>query len=438
MSQNTCQPSPNHTNQQLLDAAISIGDHLLETAIWDETAMHCNWLCRRDIQDREIAAYSERTAASGPELYSGTAGIALFLHALFKKTDARKYQEHAIAAWQRSVFYLRHNDFPASAISFYAGDLGLLYVGYRLVDSDSDIAPRLAPDLHWLQANLSEGLSAKHSLDVIGGNAGAIAPLLMIAAKYDAPLCKEIAIQCADEILNLATWNGEVCLWASPKIHGVELDHPPLTGYSHGASGIGVALLEIFDITGNEGYLRHANGAFEFEEQLFNPDEENWIDTRYPHFKRDGKIVGTFRGAWCHGAPGIALAHMRAAELNEGRMVFHHERFQAAIKTTRKILEDRLKIFDRDATLCHGVFGLLDILLSFAFRQKDVEMIEYCRNRALCYLENFESPILLPSGLVSGGYSPALLVGLSGIGMHFLRASSDGEIPSVLMIANGY
>ena len=417
----------------LMHAAYQIGRHLVDTAIWNDDATHCTWLGRRDIQDREIAGYSDRNVAIGPELYSGSAGVALFLHSLYKMSGNEKFKNVAIAGWTRSVRYLKTNSFPASPISFYAGALGLLYVGHRLGYADSATRQRLAPDLTWLLGQLDRGLATQHSLDVIGGNAGAIGPLLFLANQYRIRRCRDLAIECANEIVNLGAWQGEMCIWSAPKVHGVELDNPPLTGFSHGASGIGLALLEAYRDTGQKTYLTYANGAFAFEEQLYNPDEGNWIDTRYPHFKRDGKICGTFRGAWCHGAPGIALAHLRAMRLNPGREQFHRERLTAAIATTRKLMQQKLQAAPHDATLCHGLFGLSDILLNYGL-QEDPALVGQCQDQMVVYLQRFASPIDLPSGLVCGGYSPSLLIGLSGIGLHLLRLANKGKVPSVLLL----
>src|SRR5471032_2670816 len=90
----------------LTDAACQIGRHLVDTAIWSDDAKHCTWLGKRDIQDREIAGYSDRNVAIGPELYSGTAGVALFLHSLSKMTGDSRFKKVAIASWKRSVHYL--------------------------------------------------------------------------------------------------------------------------------------------------------------------------------------------------------------------------------------------------------------------------------------------------------------------------------------------
>ncbi|HXU94700.1 MAG TPA: lanthionine synthetase LanC family protein [Gallionella sp.] len=418
---------------RFLEYADEIGRHLSRTSVWDKEGKYCTWLGRRDIADKDLAPYSERNASLSPEFYSGTAGVALFLIELYEATLETHYRNVAVAAWKRSVTYMEVNEFPAPAISFYAGELGVLYVGFRMVEIEPQLKSELKKYLEWLCDRLEGGLNVKHPLDLIGGNAGAIAPLLYLAQKHGLNFCVPLAKKCADELVGLARWNGSICYWEAPKIHGVEIDNPPLTGFAHGASGIGMALLEAYRKFGDEGYLKHAIGAYNFEDALFNPDMGNWVDTRYKHSRKDGKIHGTFRGAWCHGAPGIAISHMRAFFLNERNRQFHRDRLDSAILTTQSLLKQKLVAPKKDASLCHGVFGLLDILLSYSSLYGDEQLLEDIHETANAYLSGFSDPAKLPSGLVAGGYSPALMVGLSGVGLSCLRMTNN-KVPSALGI----
>src|SRR6478609_10458274 len=103
-----------------LDAAMQIGDHLVRTALWDNTGTYCNWLGRKDIMDRQLAAYSNTNGAMTPELYSGSAGIAWFLMELYHETGNEAYKQTALGGWLRSVKYIQQVGIPASPISFYA------------------------------------------------------------------------------------------------------------------------------------------------------------------------------------------------------------------------------------------------------------------------------------------------------------------------------
>ena len=432
---NNCLLQPNSTLNEtlMLKTARSIGDHLLKTAFWDQNHTFCNWIGRRDIEDKEIAPYAVRTAALSPELYSGSAGIALFLIELYRLTGDTRYEKAAIGAWLRSVEYMKTNEFPATPISFYAGQLGLIYVGYKCLEYSIAYTDRITDGLKWLIPNLEAGLNVKHSLDVVGGNAGAIAPLLYIARKYNVELCRKVALSCAQEIVDLGIWKDDICYWQPQKVHGVELELPPLTGYSHGASGLAVGLLEAYRETEDSTFLKYARGAFAFEEALFCEEEGNWIDTRYPQYKRNGKIGGTCRAAWCHGAPGIALAHMRASSIDVNRHEYHESRAQIAIDTTKKKLAEKLESPAKDATLCHGVLGLTDVMLTYGKYVNNPDLIDLAKAETIKYIDLFPNPVTMPSGLSAGGYSPCLMVGLAGVGLHCLRII-DHSIASALII----
>ncbi|MEB2844492.1 hypothetical protein GAO09_13670 [Rhizobiales bacterium RZME27] len=423
---------PANASKGLLDEAIRIGDHLVETAIRQDHALPCNWMGRRDIEDAEIARYSKRTVALSPELYSGSAGIALFLGELYAATGKAAYAQAAFGAWLRSCHYMKTNDFPASPISFYAGDLGLIYIGARLIDQGAAPMGIAMGEITAMETRLWEGLCVKHSLDLIGGNAGAIPVLLYLQKRFQRAAYGELARKCAEEIVERSQWHDGMCFWTSEKIHGVELQNPPLTGFSHGATGLAIGLLEAFRAFGEETFLHHARGAFNFEDSLFNADVGNWVDTRQPHAKKDGKIVGTFRHAWCHGAPGIGLAHRRAAELDTVRADYHEALSNAAVEATLTALEARSQSVEADVTLCHGSLGLSDIILEHGLRRRDEALIVAARTASLRILSNRFSLKSMPSGLQAGGYSPCLMVGLAGIGLHCLRLE-DPAIGSILL-----
>ena len=419
----------NTSSKLLLDTTKEIGDYLISTAIWDTTHTYCTWIGARDINDRQIAKYSKRTSALSPEFYSGSAGVSCFLIELYGVTRNEDCKNTALGAWLRSVNYMKTNEFPASSISFYAGELGLLYIGYRFIEIAKELSELMEPHLQWLISRLDNGLKVKHSLDVIGGNSGAIPPLLDLKHRYDLKVFEKVALDCAEELIEAGNWKGDVCIWASPKVHGVELDTPPTTGYSHGASGIAIGLLEAYNYTGDDKYLTYGRGAFTFENSLFNPDEGNWIDTRYPHVKREDKITGTYRNAWCHGAPGIALANLRASFLDKEMKDFYLEMASIAIDTTKKSLLERIENNPKkDATLCHGILGSSDIIYTYAKKVGDNELMTFSKETTSYYISKFKDFNSLPSGIVAGGYNPSIMVGHAGIGMHCLRLFSSKKI----------
>ena len=410
-------------------AAAAIGRSLEQTAYWDDAREECNWLGHRDIEDALTAPYSVRNAALSPELYSGSSGVAWFLAELGAALGDASLLETARAALRRSVRYLRKHSTPAYPLSLYAGQLGLLWVSVRLAELTAD--PSLEEDSAWLFEEALRGRGQPHPYDVIGGNAGAIVGLLHIAGSFRPGPCRELALDLGDELCRAATWADGACSWQASEGF---TKLPPMTGFSHGASGIAVALLHLFELTQERRFLDVARGAFAFEDALYNPRERNWIDTRYPYRHEDGAVVGRFRRRWCHGAPGIALARALAVRLDPNGAERHEELARAAVATTIAALEECAREPDHDTTLCHGIAGLAEISLvvdGLLGRAESAATAEAILAERIARYGGWRD---WPSGLGTRGPTPCLMVGASGIGMHLLRRAVGDTLPSPLLM----
>src|SRR5262249_24853668 len=126
-----------------------------------------------------------------------------------------------------------------------------------------------------LHSLLPDGL-ASNDTDLLSGCAGIIAGLLTLHALWrEAPLL-DAAVMCGDRILQRANEQANRCTWKSvgfPKQRAQ-------TVFSHGAAGIGFALLELFRVTGNSRFSGVARSAFDYERQWFDEDTANWPDFR--------------------------------------------------------------------------------------------------------------------------------------------------------------
>ncbi len=78
------------------------------------------------------------------------------------------------------------------------------------------------------------------------------------------------------QLLDAGAREAETLSWPSPSFPG----QPNLTGFSHGAAGMGYALLELYRATGDHRFRDGAEGAFAYERRLYNPDAVNWPDLR--------------------------------------------------------------------------------------------------------------------------------------------------------------
>lgn len=422
----------NHLPNPFLPTATRIGDQLCETAFRDHKKRLCNWMGRQDIMDPLLANFSTRSAALGPDLYGGSTGIALFLYELHRQTNIAKFAETALAAYRRGLHYLRNNSIPASPLSFFAGHLGLAYLGSRLSDGNRD--QELQDDLHWLTGEIINSAAEPHTLDVISGNAGAIPILMQLSRDPGLAELEKLAVTLGDELCDAAEWNGSTCSWGSSKASGDYFKNPPMTGFSHGASGFSYSLLQIYACTGNEKFLKFARGGFAYEDSLYSNIDGNWVDTRSPYSNQNGRINGKFQTAWCHGAPGITLARIEAAKLDPEYAEEHQKWAMIGVQTTISALKRNLELPGYDVTLCHGLSGLSEIILTYGYASKTSSAVELSAQTALDLIQRHGESGNWPSGVNAGGPNPSLMIGTAGLGYHLLRLHDPKKIPSILAL----
>lgn len=406
-----------------LRTAHEIGKLLAKKASWYNG--RCNWLGMDLYHKNHLHQDSSQMVfkALGPEIYSGTGGIALFLAELYIATGDSDIRNTAIGA----VLHALSKSIPSGSLGFYDGLLGTVYTAVylgKLLKEDS-LAIKAADILNLALKQNREYLY----LDQISGNAGIITALLILKDLLEDFSLLDFAIDSGNELLQKAHQNKEQCSWQSinsPK----ELD---LLGFSHGTAGIAVALLELYQATGNEQYRTVANQAFNYERSLYNAKKRNWPDLRgitKSNRKTNELSCPTF---WCHGAPGAALSRIRAYKIL-GCGTYKSEAL-IALNTTYNWTEQVLNTPNLSFSLCHGLAGNSDILLHgsenfgsefsignhLAKKVADEGINRYAKKNNKWPFDN------------RGDQFPGLLVGLAGVGHFYLRLY-DTKIPSILLL----
>jgi hypothetical protein len=411
-----------------LQTASEIGQRLVQTAIWYDGK--CNWLGF----ESEGATLNSRQSgvnysALGPDLYMGTAGIALFLGELFVITGNKDARRTALGAIYQALS--RCKILPSSIrLGFFTGWPGIAYAAVRLGILMNE--EKLINQGKMLLHQIISGKFSERQFDLLSGNAGAIVALIVPHQFLNDISLLKYAIRLGDHLIKTAEKSPIGYSWRSvafPK-------QPHLTGFSHGTAGVGYALLELSQATGNLKYREAAEQAFSYERYWFDPHTNNWPDfreeTRRP---RKGRYDFSFATFWCHGAPGIALSRLRAFEIYKDPIC--QMEAMTALETTRQQIMLWLQSGSGNYSLCHGLTGNADVIIYGSQVLGDelawgTDLAKEVASNGIDLYARRGHKWPCGSGI---GESPGLMLGLAGIGYFYLRLV-DPSIPSPLLLQN--
>lgn len=397
------------------ETAEGIGSHLCAEAIWTDNL--CYWI--GNSLSYEDSQWKVVRRPIGPNLYSGTSGIALFLARLFRLVPDPVFRTTAEAAVRYSIAFLDQLN-SAANFGFYSGLTGLAYVLHEMAESfseqeftDHSMAilrdlPRVPIDpLRW---------------DIVSGSAGVVPVLLKLYSRHGDQFLLDLAVRHGEALVQSADQGQHGWSWAG---QDTRIPHN-LTGFSHGVAGVAWALLELYNKTGTGSFLTGAHAAFRYERHWFSSERQNWPDFRgIPETGEPYYVCG-----WCHGAPGIGLSRLRAFQLS-GDAECRNES-EIAARTTARSLKRALSGHD-NYSLCHGHFGNAELLICTAEAlESSTELVHEIALDAVQRYNVGKNP--WPCGIVNAGETPDLMLGLAGIGYFFLRLHDPEKTPSVLLV----
>jgi lantibiotic biosynthesis protein len=394
--------------EERLSAAVAIADRLSAEAIW--SGDRCNWVGAEPVDLRKPALTYR---ALGPGLYTGSSGVALFLAQMSAATGWHAYHATALAAMRHAISR-RADVAPASRAGFYGGWAGLAAAALRtgLLLGSAELVDTGAGLLREVGGLVGHG---EAEFDLMSGVAGAIPALAFGHRLTGDDVLAEAAVAAAEWLLTSARRGRTGWSWRSPGLRNSR----DLTGLSHGAAGVAVALVEAFGLTGDERFAAGAGHAMRYENGWLDSEKGNWPDFR--------ENTRTYVTLWCHGAPGIALSRLHAYErLGETRW---RQDAMLALATTER--ETRLLADGggTDFSLCHGLAGNAEPFQE-ARRVLGIES-EVPALVAGHGLERYaRTGVAWPCGTHTEE-TPNLMLGLAGIGYFYLRLAT--RAPSVLL-----
>jgi hypothetical protein len=412
-----------------LEAAISIGEDLLKS----QPDTHGSTWKTMSFSEGKMQWREQES------LYSGTAGIAYFLLRLYSITREQKYLDTVI----RSAEGLEQhcNNTPTDYYSFYTGRMGVMYFFLQLFQVTNnqhyaDVAIKIASSCEkFLRAN-------HHISDLINGHAGTLLGLLHLHASTKQEQLLPLIDNFTNRLINTINVGNKGFYWDRS-----DKNIKALCGFSHGASGIGFVFLELGKYFNNATFFYIAEQAFLYEDDLYDPAYHNWPDFRKGYFTNEALqqhkkayLEGDLKffnqpgdmSAWCHGAPGIGLARLRAWELHQKPE--HKNALEKALEKTRQTTINNTQYENATYTLCHGKGGNA-LLFTETLKQVNTpslqSWVEIVANEALHFYNQ--------NGYYNSGYPQAarqqdhsLFMGTAGVGYFYLHAAGKITQSSIL------
>jgi type 2 lantibiotic biosynthesis protein LanM len=406
------------SRDETLRAAQRVARRLASLALRDED--RTSWLGLTLVRERDWAIQP-----IGTDLYSGTAGIALFLayadHVLHDG-DSRAPARAVVHQIDRRISATLDAIGPEAplppgslgAFSALGGavyvfsHLGILWNDRRLLDSADRIV-----------GALRKQIASDDQLDVIGGTAGFIMAVAALERAFPSDENRAALAEAADSLVSRAERVEAGLAWRTrlPSSR-------PLAGLSHGASGMALALATASQVLGCARYGDAAVDAMRYERSLLDVERGNWPDYRILDGRGDADGP-SLMWAWCHGAPGIGLARLAALGVASQPDVIAD--LATALESTAH------SGFGSNDSLCHGDLGNLELLM---------------RARELGHRGGWETALPSQSsrlveriargewrcGIPGGVETPGFMTGLAGVGYGLLRLAAPERVPSVLSL----
>jgi type 2 lantibiotic biosynthesis protein LanM len=358
---------------------------------------------------------------TGLNLYDGCVGVSLFLAALAQVTGDSQWRDLSLITLNplrqvlESTFDTNHKLLKQLGIGGAQGMASSIYGLVRISQLIDE--PALLQEAHQVTALITpEQITSDKIFDIVGGTAGTILGLLSLFAATEQMKPSpglELAIACGEHLLNHQTGNSdESRAWNTWRDR-------LLTGFSQGAAGIAYALLRLYAVTQDSRWLEAAQEAIAYEQTMFSPEAQNWLDLRSPKPK--------FQVSWAQGAPGIALARLGGLSVLDTDRI--RQEIAIALDTTQQSM-----VWGVDS-LCWGNFGRIETLLVAAQILNCPDLLTAAHQATVVVLEKAHSQgrftLFLPS--FPQIINPGFFQGLSGIGYQLLRLATPDRLPSVLL-----
>ncbi len=397
--------------RRFYEKALEIAEQIGQAALWDEKREHVNWI------EPVLAGVKEegiRLSQGDYYLYNGTAGIAVFLHAVNKASGK---QEELCRAVRNTLFHYTNRcledrrNLASESTGAFCGEASICYAyqamyritGERVFLEYAEKHSQLLPEL----------IEKDTVYDLVYGNAGAVLVLCGMYELTSSEAYLRLARRAADILAANVQKQEKGGGWPN------RASQAALAGMSHGGSGFLPGLAKLDYLLKSTEYEPVLSEALAYERSLYSEKWHNWADLRQE--EGEGRWQA---GAWCHGFGGIAAARLACLPYVDGKL--------------KEVMEEDLRLAEhgflalrrrKGMCLCHGNMGMLLLLERYGKTFPSEQLAQVKNALSGAALEELEKGRLMPREK----YARGLMSGMSGIGYACLKLAGFTTLPDILV-----
>lgn len=361
-----------------------------------------------------------------PALLSGSAGVSLFWHYLFKYNASPLYSNLCFNSLSVSLNAIGHANLSHTFCNGLSGILWSLCHLRSVGGINADINEIIDEEIDTLiiQRSLAELEVANY--DYLHGGGGLV---LYILARPEMPNSQKYLCQIVELLRSSADQFPNGVAWA----RSFNNDKKYVLGLAHGMPGIIVLLARLLEhgvspattsqlLSNSIEWLLNQRRANSDELSLF----PNGISMKIPTEGDSQSRVG-----WCYGDLGVAIALIQASLITHNS-TWHQLGVEIGLRTSNR--REVRKNGIADAELCHGSAGVA-LIFNRLYQYTGIDRF---RETAIYWYEQtfklFDSPVGVKSWTMDELRTTddwiekyALLDGMSGIGLSLISAMSAEE-----------
>jgi lantibiotic modifying enzyme len=307
-------------------------------------------------------AHPDAAATASPSLYSGAAGVVLFLIELHRATGDPADLVLAAAGADELLASL---DRQAEA-GFYSGLAGIGFVlnetGKATGESRHyDGARRVVASLKTRAVSWGTGVEWNDATDVVDGSAGIGLFLLYAARELDDPDARTVAARAGQRLVKLARPDEGGLKWARTRT-ATEPGVPALLpNFSHGTAGVAYFLATLYQETKEQAFLFEAIAGAGYLKAIARTDGDMCLVF---HHEPEAAGRSLFYLGWCHGPAGTARLWRRLWQVTEDRDWLDWERKSAQAILSSGVPGQRTPGFWNNVGQCCGDAGVAEFFLA--------------------------------------------------------------------------